>query len=186
MSVAVQEVVQDKTGALLTKLKEGVANLTNSDRWKEYLMVQARFHKYSAGNVMLIMAQRPDATRVAGFTKWRELGRYVKKGEHGIAIFAPVTYKVKATDAEDTNVEFTRLVGFKVVYTFDISQTDGKELPGHPSTILDVAGTESVMSRCVQSDRNKRELSGHPLNAQGQPPAALLRRVSFPAVSQPT
>jgi antirestriction protein ArdC len=142
MTVVVQDAVQDKTGALLVKLKEGVTNLISSQKWKEYLRVQSRFHKYSAGNVMLIMAQRPDASRVAGYNHWKELGRYVKKGERGIAIFAPVTYKIKA---EDDDAEFTRLVGFKVVYTFDISQTDGKELPDHPSTLLDTIGTESLM-----------------------------------------
>ena len=141
MSVAVQEAVQDKTGVLLAKLKEGVTDLIDSDKWKDYLQVQARFHKYSAGNVMLIMAQRPDASRVAGYNRWKELGRYVKKGERGIAIFAPVTYKIKADD----DAEFTRLVGFRVVYTFDISQTDGKELPDHPSILLNTADTDSLM-----------------------------------------
>ena len=111
MAIALQEAVQDKTGVLLAKLKEGVNDLINSHRWKEYLQVQARFHKYSAGNVMLIMAQRPDASRVAGYNRWKELGRYVKKGERGIAIFAPVTYKIKADD----DAEFTRLVGFRFV-----------------------------------------------------------------------
>jgi antirestriction protein ArdC len=94
---------------------------------------------------MLIMAQRPDATRVAGFTKWRELGRYVKKGERGIAIFAPVTRKVQVDADNNEESSLVRLVGFKVVYVFDVAQTLGTELPSHPSIPLDVAGTESLM-----------------------------------------
>jgi hypothetical protein len=99
-----------------------------------YLDFLARFHHYSFGNVMLIASQKPDATRVAGFHTWKTLGRWVKKGEQGIALLAPMVGRKRRNDNEnragkegDGNVR--QLFGFRVVHVFDVSQTQGAELP---------------------------------------------------------
>lgn len=124
---------------LLHQLESGLDNLMDGDNFRNWLRVQARFHQYSQysfGNVLLIAVHCPDATRVAGFHAWKKLGRPVKKGERGIPILAPVTYKTHTNDARlagdaptsETDDESTR-VGFRVVYVFDISQTDGPPLP---------------------------------------------------------
>ena len=120
--------------------------LFESDRYRNYLTTMSRFHKYSLNNVMLIHAQRPNATLVAGFSKWKNsFGRHVKKGEKGIQILAPTPYKIKVDKEKldpDTKLPMLDDEGkpiteekevtipmFKVVSVFDVSQTDGKPLP---------------------------------------------------------
>lgn len=103
-------------------LKTGIANLTTSQSWLEYLQVQSKFHRYSFNNTCLILSQCPNATRVAGFGAWLKLERNVKKGETGIRILAPMAVKDEE-DPEKTNVFF------RTVCVFDISQTEGKEIP---------------------------------------------------------
>ena len=96
---------------------------------KLYLGAMARFHRYSWHNVMLIATQKPAATHVAGFHAWHKLGRFVKKGEKGIMILAPVV-RHRAENAEPAETdESSAGVGFRAAYVFDISQTDGRELP---------------------------------------------------------
>jgi antirestriction protein ArdC len=96
---------------------------------KQYLGAIARFHRYSWHNIMLITTQKPAATHVAGFNAWHKLGRFVKKGEKGILILAPVVRR-KAENADPTETdESSTGVGFRAAYVFDISQTDGRELP---------------------------------------------------------
>ena len=101
----------------------------HSERLKEYLAAMARFRRYSWGNIMLIASQKPNATHVAGFHAWHKLGRFVKKGEKGILILAPIIRKkaegVGATERDESSVA----VGFRAAYVFDISQTDGQPLP---------------------------------------------------------
>jgi hypothetical protein len=99
-----------------------------SEEMRRYLDTIARFHKYSPNNLWLILMAKPEATMVAGYHKWREMGRFVKKGEKGIAILAPVIIK----DKDDIDEDNEKLVGFKVVYVFDLSQTDGEPLPKAP------------------------------------------------------
>ena len=122
-----------KLAAIHERLEAGVTAMSSSDGWLAYLATAAKFHRYSPNNVMLILAQRPDATQVAGFRKWQELGRQVRKGEKGIVILAPSTRKVTDEDP-DTGEERTArtLVGFRGVSVFDISQTDGEPLPEPP------------------------------------------------------
>ena len=131
-----------KTDELLQRLTEGVERLTSSEEWLRYLDVQQRFHRYSFGNVLLISLQCPDATQVAGFHRWLELGRHVRKGSKGIAILAPIVSRLKVED-EKTGEEKT-IVGaprsFRVVHVFDISQTDGDELPDIPCHRLEGEG----------------------------------------------
>lgn len=88
-----------KTDEPLARLTDGVERLTSSDEWLRYLYVQRNFHRYPFGNCILIALQSPDATRVAGFRRWLELGRCVRKGERGIAILAPIVSRLKVEDA---------------------------------------------------------------------------------------
>jgi antirestriction protein ArdC len=124
---------------LLATLADGVAGLTSSTVWRAWLDVQRRFHRYSWGNTLLIACQRPDATRVAGFHAWLRLGRHVRKGEHGIAILAPVVPRLRVLDAESG--EETWIAGapraFRVAHVFDVSQTEGQELPPPPLSRLE-------------------------------------------------
>ena len=106
----------------LEVLEQGIKDLTSSDRWTAWLESAAKFHHYSFGNQMLIALQRPDASRVAGFKAWQALGRQVRKGEHGLRILAPMAKK-------DADTGESRIFGFRGVAVFDISQTDGEELP---------------------------------------------------------
>jgi antirestriction protein ArdC len=123
-----------KTDELLRRLTEGVEQMTTSADWLRYLDVQRRFYHYSFGNCLLIALQRPDASRVAGFHRWLELGRHVRKGEKGIAILAPIVRRSKVED-EATGEERTVLSApraFRVVHVFDLAQTDGDDLPQVP------------------------------------------------------
>ena len=110
---------------LIAQLADGIKRLTTSEEWQHYLDVQSRFHSYSFGNVLLIDAQRHEATRVAGFNAWRKLNRFVRKGEKAIWILAPMLYK--NANAEEGEHDHT-VRGFKFVPVFDIAQTDGEEL----------------------------------------------------------
>jgi len=118
---------------ILDRLATGIAELTTSVAWQRYLDVQQRFHRYSFNNTLLIALQRPDATQVAGFRKWLEMGRCVRKGEKGLAILAPIVKRTKVTD--DDGEERTIISDpnrFRVVHVFDIAQTDGDDLPEPP------------------------------------------------------
>ena len=117
--------------AILDKLEKDLSDLFESDRYKEYLTCMSKFHNYSLNNTLLIAMQRPDATLVAGFSAWKDKhGRTVKKGEKGIRILAPYRYAVKlASKDEDAEPEYVERTGFKPTYVFDVSQTEGKELP---------------------------------------------------------
>jgi hypothetical protein len=105
-------------GGALDNLLKGIESMATTDGWKDYLNFQSHFHDYSFGNVMLIRSQRPNATYVAGFKTWVKLNRRVKKGEKAIWIKAPV---ISYHDGE--------LLGYKYVPVFDVSQTDGGQLP---------------------------------------------------------
>lgn len=127
-------------------IEKGIQELFESDRYRNYLTTMSRFHRYSLNNVMLIHAQRPNATLVAGFSKWKSgFGRHVKKGEKGIQILAPTPYKIKVDKERldpDTKLPMLDDEGkpiteekevtipmFKVVSVFDVAQTEGKPLP---------------------------------------------------------
>ncbi len=116
-----REAVSTAVDTLITQLESG-----KSEQLLAYLSVMSRFHSYSFGNIMLIMGQRPDATRVAGFHTWKSLGRPVMKGERGIVIIAPMIFK-KDDDAQAADEE--KIVRYRAVHVFDISQTEGEPLP---------------------------------------------------------
>lgn len=130
------EVAERKIDVAMAQLEEGIAGVQDSDNFKAFIDTMAKFHNYSLGNIMLITVQRPEASRVAGFNTWKDLGRSVKKGEKGIMILAPCfPKKQKREEPEDEEDEEKRLemepapIYFKVVYVFDIGQTEGEELP---------------------------------------------------------
>lgn len=124
--------------AKITQLAEALAAETDAARVNEtmlnYLACCARFHQYSANNIMLILLQRPDASHVAGYNAWLRFHRYVKKGEKGIAILAPCAYKKNEKDKNGHEVESSHLF-FKVTYVFDVSQTEGEPLPPVPAWV---------------------------------------------------
>lgn len=110
------------------RLETAVTQIVSGDDWRRTLKVASSFHRYSFNNHLLIFSQRPDATLVAGFRKWLQLGRHVRKGEKGIAILAPCKYKTKIEDDDGEEQTLQQIRGFRVVYVFDISQTDGEPL----------------------------------------------------------
>ena len=127
-------------------IEQGIKELFESDKYRRYLSVMSRFHRYSVNNTMLIYMQRPDATLVAGYNKWKnQFSRHVKRGEHGITIIAPTPYKKKIEEQKldpDTKAPMLDKDGkvimeekeieiplFRPVKVFDVSQTDGKPLP---------------------------------------------------------
>ena len=111
---------------LLAALEQG-----KSERLREYLAFQARFHRYSFNNCLLIALQKPDATFVAGFQRWKELNRFVRKGEKGMMILAPLVKRSKRDEEtrRDEDEPPAKVVGFRTAYVFDVSQTAGDELP---------------------------------------------------------
>jgi antirestriction protein ArdC len=138
------------------QLAQAVSELTSSQGWTGMLAVAARFHQYSPANILLINAQRPDATHVAGIRTWNALGRRVRRGEHGIAILAPCLYPGGPADttrddpalaAADRNSTRQVLRGFRVVHVFDIAQTDGPPLPEVAPRLLEGDGPHHVWDR---------------------------------------
>ena len=150
-------------------IEKGIQELFESDKYRQYLSTMSRFHRYSVNNTMLIYMQRPDATLVAGFNKWRDqFERHVKRGEHGITIIAPTPYKKKIEQEKldpDTKAPMLDADGkviieektieipmFKPVKVFDVSQTDGKPLPQLASDLTgDVQNYEVFMEALRRS-----------------------------------
>ena len=131
-----KEAIAANVQALIEQLEQG-----HSEGLTAYLDAMSRFHNYSFGNILEIARQKPTATRVAGLYAWNQLGRKVKKGEKGIRILAPIIGIKRKRDEEaekDITKQNTRvLVGFRNAYVFDVSQTDGTELP----TMREMRGT---------------------------------------------
>ena len=144
--MAEKQTNKDRMREIVDSIENGIKELFESDKYQQYLSTMSRFHRYSVNNTMLIYMQRPDATHVAGFNKWRDqFGRNVLKGEKGIRIIAPTPYKKKVEEIKtdpETNAPILdadgkaiieekeiRIPMFKVVSVFDVSQTAGKPLP---------------------------------------------------------
>jgi antirestriction protein ArdC len=154
---------QERVKALKEKLENGVKAIFESEDYARYLEAMSKFHHYSFGNCLLIFFQCPEASAVAGYTTWKRLGRTVKKGEKGIQILAPCPFKAMIEqnklddrgrivfgpdgkpETESTLVNLTR---FKIAYVFDVSQTEGKELPslGVDELTGDVEGFDEIFS----------------------------------------
>lgn len=144
--VLTSENQKDRLKEITDRLEQGILEVFESERYKEYLRVMSRFHHYSFNNTMLIALQKPDASLIAGFSAWKNShGRTVKKGEKGIRIIAPAPFKVKqemekldpktnmslvgADGKAVTEEKEITIPAYKVVSVFDVSQTEGKELP---------------------------------------------------------
>lgn len=135
------------------RLVEAVHTVVSGEDWRAMLEVARRFHRYSANNVLLILAQRPDATRVAGYTTWRHLGRQVRRGEHGIAILAPMVSRVRPVDEHDEaeHPSLTKVLrGFRVVHVFDLAQTEGEPLPDVAPEILCAAAPAAAFDAIAE------------------------------------
>ena len=133
-SLAVADFIQNKDMAGLSRhLKEGIKEFLNSDKYKDYLTKMSQLNNYSNRNLRLILAQNPEARQVASFKQWKEnFGRYVKKGEKALRIFKPMT-KIKKDENNqpilDKNGKPETVTFFGLVPVFDVSQTEGKEMP---------------------------------------------------------
>ena len=150
-------------------IEQGIKELFESEKYMRYLSVMSRFHRYSVNNTMLIYMQKPDATLVAGYNKWKDqFERHVKKGEHGITIIAPTPYKKKIEEQKldpDTKAPILDKDGkivtekkeieipmFRPVKVFDVSQTDGKPLPELASSLSgNVPNYEAFMEALCRS-----------------------------------
>jgi antirestriction protein ArdC len=137
--------MRDHSG-LLEDLQAGIAELTTSEKWRQYLDVQSRFYSYSPNNVMLIQLQNPYATRVAGYRAWQALDHQVMAQETALRILAPMRYKKdEVSEGEDVR----EIRGFKLVPVFDISQTEGPDLPDVVSKLEGLA-PEGVFDRLTE------------------------------------
>jgi len=171
-----------KIDAVLRRLADGVESIQDSTQFRLYLTTMSKFHDYSISNMILIMIQKPNATHVAGFVTWKDLGRWVRAGEQGIAILAPIfppratcpkcgTKISKGTKycpkcGEPVEVEEKVEVRyFKVVSVFDISQTDGKPLPEFEVPVLTGAVNEELFSKLLALMKAKNI----PISFESQP-----------------
>jgi hypothetical protein len=128
-----QAIIKQAVDFLIQQVEAG-----KSETLTAYLAAMARFHNYSFGNIVAIARQRPTATRVAGFRAWKEMGRFVKRGEKGIQILAPMTgyrRRNEATEQEPEEKPRPVLIGFRIVHVWDISQTEGVDLPEYESNV---------------------------------------------------
>lgn len=115
------------------KVREAVSRLMSEEGFRAWLQTRAKFHRYSLNNTLLIALQRPDATRVAGYKAWKQkFGRYVRAGEKGIRIFAPVTKREESEEGEVRRI----VVGWRLVSVFDLSQTEGPALAEAPECVM--------------------------------------------------
>ena len=135
----------ERVAELTDRLENGVRELYASDSYAQYITAMAKFHHYSFGNALLILFQCPHATNVAGYNTWAQLGRQVKKGEKGIQILAPCNFRATLEREKIDPLSGQTIYGpdgkpltekvkispnrFKIAHVFDLSQTEGRELP---------------------------------------------------------
>jgi hypothetical protein len=169
---------EDRLAATHARLIAAVAELANGEAWRRMLETAARFPSYSANNVLLIAAQCPDATAVAGIRSWNALGRRVRAGEKGIAILAPCLHRPKAgvaisaenqypappaahgrhsADRSELGPAAARLRGFRVVHVFDLAQTEGEPLPEIRPQLL----TGEAPRRLIEALAQRVEADGY-------------------------
>ena len=173
-----QELVRGSVDVLVKSLEAG-----HSEVLSAYLEAMAKFHNYSFNNILLIAMQRPHATKVAGVRTWNELGRRVRRGERGIMILAPLVGKDKRhpnapsgeRDTKATTEPDRRLLGFRAVYVFDVTQTEGAELP-EPTTVKgDVGDKLQKLIQFTQDREIKLEYSDSIEPARGLSYGGLIR-----------
>ena len=178
-----KELIDASIGVLIDALESG-----HSEVLTAYLSAMAKFHYYSFGNVLLIAMQKHDATRVAGMYSWNQLGRRVKRGEKGIMIFAPMVNRRRKKDADEQNEQHGemkettterntdgKLVGFRPVYVWDVSQTEGAELPKLDEVQGDPAEQLPQLIEFVKAQNIKFEYSDNIAPARGLSYGGLIR-----------
>jgi hypothetical protein len=165
---AVEVEGEKKIDLVMKQLKAGVEGIQDSQHFRMFLTTMSKFHDYSIGNQILIMLQKPEAVRVAGFNTWKDLGRWVKKGEKGIAILAPVMPPRSKATCPGCGAEVSRKARycpecgqgldttsgidieqpryFRVVHVFDINQTEGDELPEFEVPVLTGEANEELFA----------------------------------------
>lgn len=161
-----KEVIAANVQYLIEQLERG-----QSEALTAYLTAMSRFHNYSFGNILEIARQKPDATHVAGLYTWNQLGRRVKKGEKGIRILAPIV-GVKRKAQEEAEKGMTKqnrpvLVGFRAAYVFDVSQTEGAELPEHARVSGDVGANRDRLIAFVNTQGIELEFNERIAPAMG-------------------
>ena len=163
---ATQKLIRENVDFLIEQLEAG-----QSDALTAYLTAMSHFHNYSFGNILQIARQKPDATHVAGLYAWNQLGRRVKKGEKGIQILAPMIGVKRKKDAEAeqniTKQNVPVLVGFRAVYVFDVSQTEGKELPGMDGVKGEVGEHRDRLTDFITAQGIELEFNEHIAPAMG-------------------
>ena len=164
---SVAELIQAKDSKGLSQLlKDGVKDYFQSDTYKQYLTTMSKFHNYSPRNIQLILMQNPEASHVASFKKWKdEFERSVNKGEKSLRIFAPITLKRRDPKTNepllDVNGNEQTFMSFKLVPVFDVSQTNGKELP---KPVYELEGTYEDYGNLYKSAKEVSEANGVPLS----------------------
>lgn len=185
---------EERLKAATDKLEAGITELFESERFTAYLNTMSKFHHYSFGNVLLIAMQCPHASQVAGYHEWKKnFGRQVKKGETGITILAPCPYR-RLEDVEEAGPDGTsvtskkwvkRIGGYRTVTVFDVSQTEGKELPDITSELTgDVAQYEAMTAALCGLSPVPIEFEDFPQDAKGYFSNTEGRIVVRPGMSQ--
>lgn len=153
----------DKIKEIMEKLEKGISDVFESEKYKNYLKFLSSFHNYSANNSMLIFLQKPDASLVAGYKSWQKLGRQVQRGEKGIDILAPMPYKFTkdvekidpGTGKKTVETKEVQGLNFRKVSVFDVSQTQGKELP---SLITEIKTSSKNAENVINSIKRISEI----------------------------
>jgi hypothetical protein len=166
-----REEIQELVEQGIQELNDALAG-GRSERLQKFLDVMAKFPRYSFNNTILICLQRPDATMIQGFHAWRKMGRTVKKGEKGIGIFAPLIYKSKKEadppkSHNDAKSAGTELRGFKVVHVFDVSQTEGDDLPDLGNVSGDPGDNVSAIEALIRKNGIELKYEAIPGGALG-------------------
>lgn len=176
-----KQLTENALNALAESLQAG-----RSDTLKRFLAVTARFHRYSFRNVMLIAMQFPEATRVAGFRTWKSLGRFVRKGEKGIVIVAPMALRKDAASEQSDAGDATEIMlRFKAVYVFDVSQTDGDPLPEFAAVAGDPGAHVDRLKALIASKRIALEYADDLGGAEGLSSGGRIRILSgLPAAEE--
>lgn len=192
----------ERVAELTEKLEKGVVELYASDNYAQYICAMAKFHHYSARNAFLILLQNPEASFVAGYNTWKELGRQVKRGEQGIQILAPCGFEayelfekkdpktgqtVIGPDGQPlTEKKYIQPNRFRIAHVFDMSQTEGKELPqiGVSELTGEVEDFSGIYDRLVALSPLPVEQEDFPGEAKGYTSFAENRVVVRPGMSQ--
>lgn len=161
-----REEIQELVDRGIRELNEALA-AGKSERLQTYLDVMSRFPRYSFNNCVLIAMQFPEARIVQGFRAWKKLGRSVIKGEKGIGIIAPMVGKTDAEDGNTGESETKTVFGFKVVHVFDVSQTEGDELPEFAEVSGDPGVNIKAVERLIRSLGIKLVYESIPSGADG-------------------